>query len=107
MTKQANEVQTFKNKYDPNKWFYNCYGAFFWGPGELPGGGSCLNEATYASDYIMGQVKKYKIIPGPETLGNAVDPYIIMTALRSNMDGTSMSMQIPVTSGVQTCCDDH
>lgn len=99
LTKQANEVQTFKNKYDPNKWFYNCYGAFFWGPGELPGGGSCFEAATYASDRFMGQVKKYKIIPGPETLGNAVDPYIIMTTLRSNMDGTPISMQVPITNG--------
>ncbi|EMB7054111.1 Ig-like domain-containing protein [Escherichia coli] len=99
LTKQANEVQTFKNKYDPNKWMYNCYGAFFWGPGELPNGGSCFAEATYTSDGIMGQVKRFEMVEGPETLGAAVDPYLVFGTQRANMDGNPATMAIPVSNG--------
>lgn len=98
LLKQANEVQEVKNGYDGSKWFYNAYAAFYWGTGELPTGGSCV-EHTVTGDYYMGQVRSYKIIPGPETLGNAVDPYIIMTTMHGNKDGAPSPMSIPVSDG--------
>lgn len=98
LLKQANEVQEVKNGYDGSKWFYNAYAAFYWGTGELPTSGSCV-EHTVTGDYYMGQVRSYKIIPGPETLGNAVDPYIIMTTMHGNKDGAPSPMSIPVSGG--------
>lgn len=98
LLKQANEVQEVKNGYDGSKWFYNAYAAFYWGTGELPTGGSCV-EHTVTGDYYMGQVRSYQIIPGPETLGNAVDPYIIITTMHGNKDGAASPMNIPVSNG--------
>lgn len=98
LLKQANEVQEAKNGYDGSKWFYNTYAAFYWGTGELPTGGSCV-EHTVTGDYYMGQIRSYKIIPGPETLGDIVDPYIIITTMHGNKDGAASPMSVPVSDG--------
>lgn len=97
LLKQANEVQEFKNGYDGSKWFYNAYAAFYWGTGELPTDGSCV-EHTVTGDYYMGQVRSYKIVPEP-ALGSIVDPYIVITTMHGNKDGAASPMNIPVSNG--------